>query len=46
MPDGEWICDACKAFGIDGKYVRCPLCTRRGGAVRQTKLSSFNNTLF
>lgn len=35
IPDGDWYCNLCINFGPSGKYLRCPLCTRRGGAMRE-----------
>lgn len=38
IPKGDWICDLCLNFGPEGKYLRCPLCTKRGGALKPTVL--------
>lgn len=37
MPNNDWICDLCTSFGYNGKYLRCPVCTRRGGAMRKSE---------
>lgn len=34
LPEDDWICDLCINFGSSGKYVRCPLCDKRGGAMK------------
>lgn len=34
----QWICDLCLYFGAKGRFVRCPLCTRQGGALKATSL--------
>lgn len=34
VPRDEWKCDLCKTYGEKGKYLRCALCTRRGGAMK------------
>lgn len=39
------ICDLCDAFGENGKYLRCPYCTRRGGAMRPSNIAIRNNNL-
>ena len=38
VPKGDWICDLCLYVGSKGKYLRCPLCTKRGGAMKPTVL--------
>jgi hypothetical protein len=40
VPDGDWFCEVCITFGPEGKFVRCPFCTRRGGAMRETSFGS------
>lgn len=34
IPSGDWICQLCSAFGPAGRYLPCPLCTRRGGVMK------------
>ena len=36
IPQEDWICDLCKEFGVAGKYMRCPLCSNRSGALKPT----------
>lgn len=43
IPEGNWICDLCKAFGPKGQYLPCPFCTKRGGAMRKTHIYSFDD---
>jgi hypothetical protein len=38
IPEGDWICDVCVAFGENGKYLSCPFCSCRGGVLRQSKV--------
>lgn len=38
IPSGDWICELCLNFGPEGRYLRCPLCTKRGGALKPTVL--------
>ncbi|CAD8115312.1 unnamed protein product [Paramecium primaurelia] len=35
----NWICDLCLNFGSKGKFLKCPLCPKLGGAMRQTTFS-------
>ena len=39
MPDSDWVCDLCRKFGCKAKNMRCPLCSRRGGAMKPTAFS-------
>ena len=32
----DWTCDVCLTFGENGKYLRCPFCDKRGGAMKPT----------
>lgn len=41
----EFECDACREFGDEGRYLRCPLCPIEGGAMRPTQLP-INCSLF
>lgn len=43
VPKGDWICKLCLEFGPNGKYMRCPLCTKRAGALKPTKLAATTN---
>ena len=36
IPKEDWICDVCINFAVYGKYLRCPLCDKRGGAMKPT----------
>lgn len=36
IPKGDWICNVCLNFGPQGKCLRCPLCDKRGGALKPT----------
>jgi len=36
LPEGDWICDVCITFQEKGKYLRCPFCDKRGGAMKPT----------
>lgn len=37
IPEGDWICDVCQAFGHNqGRLLKCYLCSIRGGAMKQT----------
>lgn len=38
IPEGDWICDVCLNFEENGKYLRCPLCDKRGGAMKPSHL--------
>lgn len=38
MPHDDWICDLCQNFQENGRYLRCCLCTKRGGAMKPTNL--------
>ncbi|EAS03088.2 PHD zinc finger protein (macronuclear) [Tetrahymena thermophila SB210] len=38
LPQEDWICDACISFGPNAKYLRCALCTKRGGALKRSKM--------
>eukprot|EP01017_Pseudomicrothorax_dubius_P031866 TRINITY_DN4114_c0_g2_i6.p1 TRINITY_DN4114_c0_g2~~TRINITY_DN4114_c0_g2_i6.p1 ORF type:complete len:443 (-),score=68.49 TRINITY_DN4114_c0_g2_i6:812-2140(-) len=40
IPQDDWICSLCQAFGPKGKYLRCPLCSKRSGALKPTHLPS------
>ena len=40
VPDGDWYCDVCVNFGPAGKYLRCPFCTCRGGAMKEMLINS------
>lgn len=44
IPENDWFCDVCVNFGEKGKYLRCPLCTNKGGAMKETTL--FSNDKF
>lgn len=33
VPSQDWICNLCLEFKDKGRYLRCPMCTRRGGAM-------------
>ena len=35
---GDWICSLCQTFGPKGKFLRCPLCTKRAGVMKSTDL--------
>ncbi|CAD8207725.1 unnamed protein product [Paramecium pentaurelia] len=35
----NWICDVCLNFGNKGRYLKCPLCPKLGGAMRPTSMS-------
>ena len=39
LPQNDWICDLCLAYGKDGKYLSCLACSRKGGALRKTEVS-------
>ncbi len=46
LPSGDWICQVCTAFGAkQGKLLRCPLCSIRGGAMKPTD-TPFDSPLF
>lgn len=36
IPQNDWICDLCRTFAEKGKYLRCPFCDKRGGAMKPT----------
>ena len=36
VPSADWICDLCLQHKEKGRYMACPLCTRRGGAMAET----------
>jgi bromodomain and PHD finger-containing protein 1 len=36
IPNDDWICEVCQNFGNEGRYLRCPLCSKRGGAMKRT----------
>ncbi len=36
----DWICDVCKYFESNGRYLPCALCTRRGGIMKQSDTRS------
>lgn len=38
IPKGDWVCNVCLNFGQHGKYLRCPLCDKRGGALKPSNL--------
>ena len=40
IPQSDFICDLCRAYGPKGKLVRCPFCPCRGGALRPTRCPS------
>ena len=40
IPEGDWACDLCLRFGKKGKLLRCPLCSCRGGALKETNQSA------
>lgn len=44
LPESEWICELCHHYQEYGKYMKCALCTRRGGAMRET-IYAYNNSL-
>lgn len=37
IPEKEWICQSCKAFGENGKYLKCYLCSCRGGVFYKSR---------
>lgn len=43
IPEGNWICDLCKHFGPAGRFVRCALCTRRGGCLRRVNIPAISD---
>ena len=40
VPTENWVCDLCLAFGPKGRWLRCALCTVKGGALKRTTISS------
>jgi bromodomain and PHD finger-containing protein 1 len=36
LPNQDWICDLCLEFKDRGRYMRCVMCTRRGGVMLET----------
>ena len=40
MPEEDWICDVCVNFNKNGKYLRCPLCDKKGGAMKPTSIKA------
>lgn len=36
VPASDWVCDLCQAFESKGRFMACPMCTRRGGAMVKT----------
>lgn len=40
IPEGNWICDLCKYYGANGRFMRCALCTRKGGCLRRTNIEA------
>ena len=38
LPEEDWICELCIQFGEKGKNMRCPCCTRRGGAMKPSEI--------
>lgn len=43
VPQGDWICDVCLNFKEKGKYLRCPLCDKRGGAMKPSNIKADND---
>ncbi|KAL4442844.1 hypothetical protein ABPG74_010733 [Tetrahymena malaccensis] len=43
IPNDDWICELCLSFGPEGKYLRCALCTKRGGAMKPSKIPITSN---
>ena len=39
VPSESWICEVCHAFGPKGRFLRCPMCTVKGGALKRTTIS-------
>ena len=44
-PGEDWVCELCREFKENGKYMRCPLCTRTGGAMKPSVME-FKTTEF
>jgi hypothetical protein len=40
IPEGNWICDLCKYHGAEGRFMRCALCTRKGGCLRRVNIEA------
>lgn len=40
VPTECWNCDVCMAFGHKGRWLKCALCTVKGGALKRTTISS------
>lgn len=40
VPTTEWVCDLCQAFKEQGRYLACPMCTRKGGVMVETNCPS------
>lgn len=38
IPNDDWFCLLCRTYGPQGKFMRCPLCTKRGGAMKPCSL--------
>ena len=38
IPEGNWICDLCKYHGPSGRFMRCALCSRKGGCLRRINI--------
>lgn len=34
--NADWLCEVCKHFEANGRYLSCALCTRRGGIMKET----------
>ncbi|EGR28743.1 PHD-finger family protein, putative [Ichthyophthirius multifiliis] len=44
IPNDDWICELCVNFGPQGQLMRCPLCPKRGGALKPSKIQINLNT--
>ena len=44
IPAGDFICDLCLQFGPDGRTLRCPFCSCRGGVLRPTQVLAASST--
>jgi hypothetical protein len=40
IPEGTWVCDLCKYHGPNGRFMKCALCTRRGGCLTTVNIQS------
>lgn len=43
VPENDWICELCLVYGESGKYMKCLLCTCRGGAMKEIKVKTTDN---